>query len=57
MPHALFHLALGILLLFGSILFAERLDKAVRKSERVMRGVQWVLFCLAIGALYWLTYY
>jgi hypothetical protein len=57
MPHALFHLALGILLLVGSIPFAERLDKAVRKPERVMRGVQWMLFCLTIGALYWLTYY
>jgi hypothetical protein len=57
MPHALFHLGLGILLLFGSILFAERLDKATEKSERVKRGVQWLLFCFALGALYWLTYY
>lgn len=56
MPHALFHLSLGILLLFGSILFAEHVDKVVQKAERVKRGLLWIAFCLLLGALYWLTY-
>ena len=56
MPHALFHLSLGILFLFGSIPFAEHVDRAIQKAERVKRGLLWVSYCLLLGALYWLTY-